>query len=119
MTKDTYFMVVNRHCLSGVSLVATVTIGNLTPPATQLYDIASGETLFGTPGQGSGNVDFSICLPPGGGRLFKLIPAVAGSPFSQMTAFNGGARMVRGNDGTIHMAYTSILGDSHCVYYTR
>lgn len=118
-TSDKYFIVVNRHCLPTDTVSPTITIEGL--QAVKLCDEVKGETLYGTPNQALTGMEFSVRLTPGGGRLFKLISAVAGSGFPQMTAFNSSARMVRGPGGVIHLAYTGLKAgtDSTWVYYTH
>ena len=69
---DKYFIIVNRRCQPSDTISPTVTIE--ASQAVSLCDQVTGETLFGAPGGMSGCLDFSIRLPPGGGRLFSLIP---------------------------------------------
>jgi hypothetical protein len=73
---DRYFIVVNRRCLPSESIAPMVTIGELQRPVG-LVDVVTGETLFGNPGSPR-LMDFRIPLPPGGGRLLKLVECASG-----------------------------------------
>jgi sugar lactone lactonase YvrE len=74
---DRYFIIVNRHCLPSDEKYVTVGIENTNPDQLYyLYDCLTKELI--TSGTEKGpppfTQDFTIYLPPGQGRLLRVVP---------------------------------------------